>query len=472
MTAEKQVTTEICVIGGGPAGAAIARRLAVLGHEVCLVERSKFPRPHIGESLASSILPLLELLEVREQIESAGFIRPRCAVVSWGGKEETVFSPIPGFLVERSKFDSLLLKAAATVGVKILQPAKAGQPQHGAAGDWLIPVCCEGGKNFCIKAKFLVEAAGRNGATAAKRSRISAPTIAVYGYWADTGINPAKTFVEAGEEEWFWGGSLQNGLFNATIFAEPKRYAANGERSVAAFYRALLSTSRLLRKCRDGKLVGQVKMCDASGYFNADCVGADFIKIGEASFGIDPLSSQGVQAAIQSAVQGAIVVHTLLSSAGDARAASEFYRGRQTEMIINYSNIAADFYAEQQLVNPNSFWRKRSQKPDSDTQPTIQNRSLNEFPRECRFSVSESLALTETPVIERNIIRYKTAVVHPSLKKPIAFLNNYEIGKLLAVFDDEPTDSEIIKQWSRFLPNSRSRQILQWMWSHNLIVSK
>jgi flavin-dependent dehydrogenase len=45
---ERCLKVEVCVIGGGPAGSTLARRLALLGHEVCLVEWLAFPRWHIG----------------------------------------------------------------------------------------------------------------------------------------------------------------------------------------------------------------------------------------------------------------------------------------------------------------------------------------------------------------------------------------------------------------------------------------
>src|SRR5215510_11113439 len=60
MVAGVRITSDICVIGGGPSGSTIAHRLASFGHDVCLVERHAFPRLHIGASLPPTILPLLE----------------------------------------------------------------------------------------------------------------------------------------------------------------------------------------------------------------------------------------------------------------------------------------------------------------------------------------------------------------------------------------------------------------------------
>ena len=42
---------DVLIIGGGPSGASAAAILAEHGHRVLVLEREKFPRYHIGESL-------------------------------------------------------------------------------------------------------------------------------------------------------------------------------------------------------------------------------------------------------------------------------------------------------------------------------------------------------------------------------------------------------------------------------------
>src|SRR5215472_17353309 len=119
------LNTDICVIGGGPAGSAIANRLTSIGYSVVVVEKRTFPRAHIGESLAPGVLPLFDVLGVRERIEQQGFLRPESALVHWppfhGFKS---FGSVPGFQVDRSRFDDVLLQAAKDAGVQIMQGAR------------------------------------------------------------------------------------------------------------------------------------------------------------------------------------------------------------------------------------------------------------------------------------------------------------------------------------------------------------
>ena len=124
---------DVCVIGGGPAGSGAALRLAKSGRRVVLLERSPFPRPHVGESLTPGVWPVLDALGVRDEILSAGFLRAGETRVRWAGPGTDVLTPgrgRAGLLVDRGRFDALLLGLAASAGVRVLQPASG--PRGGA----------------------------------------------------------------------------------------------------------------------------------------------------------------------------------------------------------------------------------------------------------------------------------------------------------------------------------------------------
>ncbi|MDQ6700668.1 MAG: FAD-dependent oxidoreductase [Acidobacteriota bacterium] len=215
----RNIDVEVCVIGGGPAGSTCARKLATLGHDVCLIERSRFPRPHVGESLTPGILPLLDALGLRDRIESAPFLRPDRAIVRWSDATDHLKSMPgdPGFQVDRGLFDQLLVEEAREAGVKVLQPATGLRPAR-LRDRWIVPVRGENGYGPQVRARFVVDASGRRSVQPGVKKRRSAPTLALYGYWRHMSLNGSQTRVEASECEWYWGAPLPDGTFNAAVF--------------------------------------------------------------------------------------------------------------------------------------------------------------------------------------------------------------------------------------------------------------
>jgi hypothetical protein len=67
---------DVLVIGGGPAGSTIAALLAQRGKHVVLLEKERFPRFHIGESLLPLNLPLFDRLGVAADVQRIGVHKP------------------------------------------------------------------------------------------------------------------------------------------------------------------------------------------------------------------------------------------------------------------------------------------------------------------------------------------------------------------------------------------------------------
>ena len=64
---------DVCVIGAGPAGSIFAARMAQLGHQVHLIERKRFPRSHLGESLSPGVMTLLTAADMHRDGRGGGF---------------------------------------------------------------------------------------------------------------------------------------------------------------------------------------------------------------------------------------------------------------------------------------------------------------------------------------------------------------------------------------------------------------
>ena len=67
------MTTDIVIIGAGPSGAVAACLLKQLGHNVVILEKTKFPRFVIGESLLPQCLQVLDKAGCLGSVKAANF---------------------------------------------------------------------------------------------------------------------------------------------------------------------------------------------------------------------------------------------------------------------------------------------------------------------------------------------------------------------------------------------------------------
>src|ERR1700704_1987814 len=119
---------DVVIIGGGPAGSAAGTLLAKAGRSVLILEKEKFPRFHIGESMLPTSSDTLQRMGVKEKVDRAGFvIKEGAEIVPACGTKRVRFYFRNGlkakwpssYQVERSKFDKLLLDHAAEVGCMV-----------------------------------------------------------------------------------------------------------------------------------------------------------------------------------------------------------------------------------------------------------------------------------------------------------------------------------------------------------------
>ncbi|WP_409523143.1 flavin-dependent monooxygenase QhpG [Nitrincola sp. MINF-07-Sa-05] len=472
------VRVQICVLGAGPAGCSVAQRLAELGHDVCLIEQSAFPRPHIGESLTPAILLLLDQLELREQVEKAGFLRPHQAIIHWAGETRLkTYEGEPGLQVDRGIFDQLLLESAQEAGVRVRQPIRITKVTQNGSDGWQLSLNGEDGPET-LHCDYLIDAGGQSSPVAGKRTRLGAATLALYGYWQNSAMHGTESRVEAGENTWFWSAPLPGGLVNACVFVDsrhPSRHSAlhpTGSRrdQLEVFYREQLGRSNLLRDCLSGHMIRPITACSASASYSDMPVGEGFIRVGDACVTLDPISSQGVQSAISMALQAAVVVHTQIRFPTLSDLAAEFYRQRQRENITRHQRWANRFYAEQAAETPTEFWQTRAAGHAVDS--TLEIEFLPEtspIPPECKLMLHPAVSFTELPILKGDLITSAQALSHPSLERPIAFIEHVELVPLMRLFVPGDTPEILIEKWSHQLPAQHSTRILNWLWQHHLI---
>ncbi len=454
---------EVCVIGAGPAGAALATRLAGLGHQVAVVEQHRFPRPHVGESLSPAIWPLLESLGVRDRVAAGGFPQAVQARVRWRGADEERIGVGDGLTVDRGAFDAILLHRAREAGADVLPPATARRPGCSGAG-WEVPL-----GDRVLHARFLADATGRRRLLGGRKTLTSPSTLALHAIWRG-GPPPdgTQTRIDALADGWLWGAHLPGGGFRVMAFVDPETLASEG-RDRERLYCRLLATSPLFAELvTSAQLAGRVQACNATSYAVATPIDTSCVKVGEAAFTIDPLSSSGVQTAIQTGLAAAAAVHSVLAPDGDTHAALTYYIDHQRYSVQRHAATAAALYAEHRPHADAAFWRRRSAGIAPVPPPSPSTAPLADLlPR--RVRLAPGAAVLDTPCLVGDRIEVRRALTHPALDRPVAFLGGSELAPLLDRLPTAPSLAAAIDSWDRSLPSGHALEIAAWLRRRGLL---
>ncbi|KZP19599.1 FAD/NAD(P)-binding domain-containing protein [Athelia psychrophila] len=286
---------QILVIGGGPAGSYAAAALAREGFDVALLEASKFPRYHVGESLIPSIRHYMRFIGAEEKLVAHGFVRKPGSSIKFTQYRREGYTDFVAlghnnnaWNVVRSEFDELLLNHARSCGVKVTELTRVKSlafsetdPSRPISATWSTSASHSNSDTSAASSSqanpsddpagamtgtttfdYVIDATGRAGLisnTYLKNRRFNASlkNIALWGYWKDVTMYGGGTdregspYFEALTDEtgWAWYIPLHDGTTSIGIVMNQKAYNANKPKptpdspspSLTARYRSYLS---------------------------------------------------------------------------------------------------------------------------------------------------------------------------------------------------------------------------------------
>ncbi|KAF9032162.1 FAD/NAD(P)-binding domain-containing protein [Hymenopellis radicata] len=328
--------TRVLVIGGGPAGSYCASVLARDDIEVTVLEASRFPRYHIGESMLPSLRPFLRYIDADNKVAAHGFTPKRGAAFQFNQFKHEGYTDFVNldansgaWNVIRSEFDEILLSHAAGSGATVFQERKVTRIGFDAE-DSSRPVSADyegpSGQKGTIHFDYLIDASGRKGIMSTKylknrNMNSSLKNIATWGYWtggkayaAGTYRNNAPFFEALTDESgWAWYIPLHDSTFSVGFVLDSESNTKKkAGRGIKEHYLAQLE---FLPKFRD--LLSDAKLHDLKqgiqsatdySYSASSYAGPYYRLIGDASAFIDPFFSSGVHLALSGGFTAAVSI--------------------------------------------------------------------------------------------------------------------------------------------------------------------
>ncbi|MEI7547605.1 MAG: geranylgeranyl reductase family protein [Actinomycetota bacterium] len=322
-------TTDVLVIGGGPAGAAAGYWLAREGHDVTIVERKAFPREKTcGDGLTPRAVYQLTQMGLADQL--APYHRYHGLRATGMGRELELewpshsIYPQHGYVVRRRDLDQMVALNAEKAGARLLQGHEAVQPivDRGFVRGATVQV--KGGETKDIHAKYVVVADGANSrfgrALGTFRTREWPYGTAIRTYWttprhADPWIESALDVKDRNGNPmpgygWIFpvgDGTVNIGVGLLSTFRDFK--SVNTTHLLDAYAHQVAERWEIDPGNPEVKATsGRIPMGGSVG----PKAGPSYLVVGDAAGSVNPFNGEGIDYAYETARMAAQVLHEAL----------------------------------------------------------------------------------------------------------------------------------------------------------------
>jgi flavin-dependent dehydrogenase len=370
----KSESFDTIIIGAGPAGSAAAALLAEQGLRVLVLEREKFPRYHIGESLLPFTCYPLKRLGLLERMRKSEFVRKYSVqFVSPSGKASqpfyfsTRYEPdvAQTWQVLRSEFDLMLMENARAKGATVLEETTVREliEEDGR----IVGARAQGksGKAIEGRAPMTLDCSGRDGFAPTRLNwRVREPKlnkVAVWTYYRgarrDAGLDAGATTVAyVPEKGWFWYIPQHRDMTSVGVVAEGKYLTRGGVREPGEIFNREIEQNRWIEEhLACGTQVGSYYLTSEFSWRSRYCATHGLLLAGDAFGFLDPVFSSGVMLALKSGSMAADAIKAALEARDFSAGRFREYGRTMCEGLENMRKLVYAFYDKEfsfrQLTN-------------------------------------------------------------------------------------------------------------------------
>lgn len=351
---------DVIVIGGGPAGATTAGLLAKRGHRVLVLDRERFPRYHVGESLIPGVMVPMEELGLVERMEAKGFERKYGGTLVWGNNEVpwnfsfTTGGRIPyAYHTRRADLDALLLDRARELGALVVEDATVKEPLEEDGRVVGVRYALRGlSGTHEARASLVVDASGQARVLGRKFSAVNwndqLRNVAVWTYFDNCHRLPgdewSNILIEGTRDGWFWGIPIDKGVFSVGYVTRSDVASGTDKSLEDLFESEMEQTTKLKDILKDATQAAGYRSARDWSYTNERFHGNGWVLVGDAAAFVDPLFSTGVALATLAGSTLSKVVDTILQNPQIEEKALDRYSTAYQDFFHDIRKFVEGFY--------------------------------------------------------------------------------------------------------------------------------
>ncbi len=331
----------IIIIGGGPAGLALAAGLSKFAiYDITIVEKTNYDNIFSGEHLQAQILPIFEQLNIPKEILFENSTHCAGRFGDWAGRSilsQSIFNPFgQDFIVHRPAFERVLADYLRTKGVNFFLGNSLQKIENGK-----ITIGFE-----VLRYDYLFDCSGRTSRKFDNQRIVFDNLIGISFYDPDGRSDNAKVVIESVENGWWYQTSNEQ-MSITTFFTDTDIYQ-NLNRELQ---KEIDKTKVIKNYCRS--LKGEPKHYSAYTSILKNSPSGIY-QLGDSYFSLDPLSSQGIFKAFSQALE----ITDIFSKTHIVKAMSEFYIEQKKEFFRNLK-FREYFYRQGWKKYKSEFYKRR-----------------------------------------------------------------------------------------------------------------